>query len=731
MKKYFAIWLVSVIGLIFWGIDRYADYGPTVVVENHDWQEIDDLPLTAGKVRKQTFMARHENLGIVSIKFNTGERVIDDTLEFGIREIGKDDWYYRNVYKTDQFRNLEYFPFGFPEIAGSKGKEYELVVRSLGGTEDRRVILTRNGGFLTKYAFSKNYLWQYKWKIPIFGWNKLTSYGRHIKWWQWGLTLIVVGLLVQGGKVLKWLKRKMGWLGVKIEELVRNEKFKKFLTGIFFGGLFLFLWRAVYYKNMQSQYGDTTFAAQLLMNVGKNLKYESSFAKSLAYVFHDVFYKSSKYVCSSSLETTDNFNPWGHFYLIVYFIGWTSRVFDIFATVAFWQAMIYAFVLLFAYLISRRWGLSRLNSWLITLVIWQHPLWRQGLWGQFYYNRFFLLFSGITILLFSKKKINYWLVGISSLLAVLVNEIYGIALAMIYAVSWFLFKKDGKLAIMGLFSFLVGLFLTGMVQKTAEPGLTQNLFFSSMFSGGVTGMARNFWKVAVASETVKFVMVNLVGAGLGVWTNPKLFLSWIFLLLPNILVYVGRLGWSTHYHMSYFIPLIWLFSYSFSRLKMRKLSLSMVLVVILMLTAKFDPEKMDFGKMRLAVIELAETNKSLMKDKGNIKYRFETLRSKIEKGEWVSLPEAIAYNFTDYKISYYPADIDRVDKVVLFYNEKEDGDEKFYSINYGQQDEGLDRCIRERMRKNEFEVESPIIFEKWAIFAKKNAGNRGANIQRK
>lgn len=152
----------------------FQDYYPTIVIDNHSYKNTENIELLKGKKIEADFKAEYNNLGIVALKFSTYHRINDDYLQFSIKEKGKIDWYYSNKYKVDQFQNLKYFPFGFPEIKDSRGKIYEIKVESLNGREGNSVqVLTKKNSFVSKYNFSKKYLLENKREIPVFLLSKI------------------------------------------------------------------------------------------------------------------------------------------------------------------------------------------------------------------------------------------------------------------------------------------------------------------------------------------------------------------------------------------------------------------------------------------------------------------------------------------------------------------------------------------------------------------------------
>lgn len=113
--------------------------------------------LLKGDIVYGKFHASYPNLGIVSMRFYNQDRDSDDTLVFRIREENQDSWYYEAKYKTDQFIPHELFPFGFPIIIDSDGKNYEFQIESIGGATGSGILIdSQSPVFLAKSTFNKN-----------------------------------------------------------------------------------------------------------------------------------------------------------------------------------------------------------------------------------------------------------------------------------------------------------------------------------------------------------------------------------------------------------------------------------------------------------------------------------------------------------------------------------------------------------------------------------------------
>ncbi len=115
--------------------------------------------LTKGKIVTGRFVSTHVNLGSISIRFRTFDRINDDKLLFRIREEDKITWFYQAEYKTDQFQPNQLFPFGFPPQKDSKGRSYVFEIESLDGSLFNSVAIGETTPvFVARYTLSKQAL---------------------------------------------------------------------------------------------------------------------------------------------------------------------------------------------------------------------------------------------------------------------------------------------------------------------------------------------------------------------------------------------------------------------------------------------------------------------------------------------------------------------------------------------------------------------------------------------
>lgn len=186
----FGFLLILIVG--FKKINDFGDYYPTVIVTNNQFDSKQNKQLLNGETIKQEFKSKYNNLGIISIKFDTNYKINKDILQFSIKEVNSDNWYYKNKYSVEEFQNNKYYSFGFPEIEGSKDKKYQVEITSLKGINGESVSVVMNDSYLlTRYSFPKAYLLQNKNKIPQFFFDKAKSFFDNIGYKNYVYILIL------------------------------------------------------------------------------------------------------------------------------------------------------------------------------------------------------------------------------------------------------------------------------------------------------------------------------------------------------------------------------------------------------------------------------------------------------------------------------------------------------------------------------------------------------------
>ena len=117
------------------------------------------IALEAGEKINGHFLANYNYLGTVSVGIFDFYRENTDKIIFRLREVGKTQWYYEGKHDTTLMRGNIIWPFGFPPIADSKGKQYEFEIESTQGKIGNAIallpiaLLPIEPSFFTKYQY--------------------------------------------------------------------------------------------------------------------------------------------------------------------------------------------------------------------------------------------------------------------------------------------------------------------------------------------------------------------------------------------------------------------------------------------------------------------------------------------------------------------------------------------------------------------------------------------------
>lgn len=480
----------------------------------------------------------------------------------------------------------------------------------------------------------------------------------------------------------------------------------------------------LFFLNIKNQVGDTTFVAQVLHNFKQRLTMQTTYYTSTTESIDHVWYKPAAEVCSMDLESKFTDTPWGHHYFIAYLLIPLARMMDVPLMIALLHAGIYTSILVFAYILARQNKFSIALSAFFALLVMQHPLWDQGLTGQLYFNRFFLPFSALLVLWLDKPKINYFLVFFASILAASTNEIYGITLfIMLCSYMWIYKKFERKLSWMAAFFLIFGFVSTAYIQLHFPLGSTQTGSLDNIFGYGFSGIVRAVWVNIVDPRTIIFLSINLLSMGIFSFFNLRLILPLLILLGPNILVNIAgaeKVGWPTHYHTGYFTSLIWISLIGLSKFNSRPRIQAVLIGLAIIFTVWVNPATLRINEKPTIVIKKLIQGVRYQYQKSALSLDFlRRLREAVGEDATLSVPEAIAYNLHDHKMYYYPMGIDSVNAVILRYDDKKTTDQRLYSINYGQQDPNLDKCIIDRMRRGGFDFDNIVIVDEWAVIKRK------------
>lgn len=129
-------------------------------IEYH--KNLSQAKLLKGESVKFEFTAVADNLGTVEISINNYSRINTDKLDFKLKDKSSSSWVYQGLYETSMMDAGQPFPFGFPIIPNSKGRTYQIELKSLQGSEGNFVGINSSISkfFKAKYFYSKEYFKQ-------------------------------------------------------------------------------------------------------------------------------------------------------------------------------------------------------------------------------------------------------------------------------------------------------------------------------------------------------------------------------------------------------------------------------------------------------------------------------------------------------------------------------------------------------------------------------------------
>lgn len=169
MKLMVKIWLLLLAVVVVFMLQQER---LSTLVFRHDWPSSQGEKILSGQKRMAEFTARVNRLGAIKINLDVYSQALEgtdtyDALIFRIKEKDAKSWYYQNRYNniihgSKWYANLDYerlthssivFPFGFPVIADSRGKTYQIEIESVAGTAAKTFVLNRDRPyFLSLYT---------------------------------------------------------------------------------------------------------------------------------------------------------------------------------------------------------------------------------------------------------------------------------------------------------------------------------------------------------------------------------------------------------------------------------------------------------------------------------------------------------------------------------------------------------------------------------------------------
>lgn len=146
MRKYYLVLLIlTIITFMVRGFIKSHDLEGFTLDQRFNQEDLQQKPgveFLKNNIISGDFQSRFPNLSIIKVRFVNNNRINTDSIEFRIKQTDSKEWFYKGIYKTDQFQNDYLFPFGFPTIHDAQGKHYRFEIESLNGSVGNAVSLS-------------------------------------------------------------------------------------------------------------------------------------------------------------------------------------------------------------------------------------------------------------------------------------------------------------------------------------------------------------------------------------------------------------------------------------------------------------------------------------------------------------------------------------------------------------------------------------------------------------
>ena len=462
-----------------------------------------------------------------------------------------------------------------------------------------------------------------------------------------------------------------------------------FLSIIFF---FFFNLYFGYLQNFYLSHGDSAFFVDLIDELGKTNKYDSSIHRSHLSIFPYLVAEPQDY-CLFKLHDANyvpNMLIHGHPYFIAYLfslfvkLGLPALKVSSFLFAASYGLILY---LIFNFL-KNKINLFLVILFVVTIISWA-PL-SVGFVGQFYFDRLFILPMMLIIFLYydyfkENKKNTIIKIILLSILTCLLHE-RAFLMVGFFLVTYsllmtnFKFYKDKNvltILLLGLFFIFLYFLYTKTIQDSYYAGNTtvgmMKINFFNLFTNDLYGKK---------SLKLFFIVLPLMIIS---FKNKRLFLIACISLLPQFLVSVGgaeKTSLITHYH-AFYIPyvvaaaVIGFYEYYKAGKKINKIIIFCLLPIIIIFNSYYDYTnventfsftKKDMGRkdFRRSVTHIFQTkrNEHLYK---NIILKKMKIREQIQENSSISAPEHFMPYLSTYnvKVDVFPIGTGLNDYVLL------------------------------------------------------------------
>lgn len=338
----------------------------------------------------------------------------------------------------------------------------------------------------------------------------------------------------------------------------RKEKIFLFLFLVF---TTIFLTVSCYYSGAR-YVGDTALYAQVTKNIAYTGKAESNiFANTQDFIDRHI----AAIPVEERLNSEEAFTPPSnqtrnilHFHacIILYLIAPLCYVISEFACVTIIQSVALAFSLFFCILIMREKEIPYLLVALVCILLTAHPGWSlPAINGAFYPERIFMGTGMYLVWACEKNRFSRLHFIAATILCMMVGERGALYAGMfILAYTIFYWKEREQMRGLRLFFGGIAVIYAGIVMKF----FLVNLYYSDLSS--MLNIMPYLSNPQNVMKIIMFLLINICLYAIVAIADWRALLIGMAAMVPNLLYDVGgaeKIGWTFHYHVFYFVFLMW------------------------------------------------------------------------------------------------------------------------------------------------------------------------------
>ncbi len=519
-----------------------------------------------------------------------------------------------------------------------------------------------------------------------------------------------------------------------------NKKREGIFLAVFLFFTTFFLTAGCYYSGAR-YVGDTATYAQVTKNIAYTGKGESDmWSNGISIIERHIWAIPVAELLDSEIAFEDTADPRKnmmgyHACFILYLIAPLCYVMSEFACITIAQSLALALSLFFCILLMREKEVPWLLIIITCILLTAHPGWSMpAVSGAFYPERIFMGTGMYLIWACEKKQFSKLHFIVATILCMMVGERGALYAGMfILAYTIFFWKERPQLRGMRLALGSAAVLYTGIMMK---------FFLANMYYSGLGSLFNINSIVLYLSDpdnmrkVILFIIINFCFYLVVAFMDWKALIIGMASTVPNLLYNVGgaeKIGWGLHYHVFYFVFLMWavtrgmikLYDVSkrWQKIKLIPYAVSLTVAFLISIVDPYDLSiRFNISNLNNNVVVCVRNNIRRDYFEGGAEKRREFrqfINENIPSNSKVSSIEG-AYceleTIPDIHAYLYPAGIKCADFAVVNYQNAEEGYDFEGAIVYANAEdvEIYNRGVVEKMREYGFDIDNPILFPSYS-----------------